>query len=342
MELKSTLRALCLASGVNGCGEVADVAARLLSEFTDDVRRDRLGNVWGVLKSATPNAPTLLLEAHIDEIGFTVTQIDDNGFLHVAPCGGVDNRVLSAAPITVLCDPPCNGVFCATPIHLAKDDAPLTELTERGIDVGMSTEEARVRIPIGTRAVFAAHFEELLNDRVCSKALDNRAGVTAILYALSLLKGQSLPFHLVAAFCVQEELGLRGAKTAAFGIHPDAAIVVDVSFAHTPDADKVSCGTLGGGVMLGISPILDKTMTDSLRELSEKYELPLQCEVMGETTGTNADVVSVTADGVSTALLSIPLRYMHTPAEVVSLQDVETVARVVAAFVAEGEVSDRA
>lgn len=342
MEFKNMLRDLCIAAGVNGCREAADVAARYLSDFTEEIHRDRLGNVWGFLRSDIPDAPTLLLEAHIDEIGFTVTQIDDNGFLHVAPCGGVDNRALSAAPITVLSDPPCNGVFCATPIHLAKDDAPLTELTERGIDVGLSAEEAKVRIPLGTRAVFAAHFEELLNDRVCSKALDNRAGVAAVLYALSLLKGQSLPCNVVAAFCVQEELGLRGAKTAAYGIRPDAAIVVDVSFAHTPDADKASCGTLGGGVMLGISPILDKNMTDSLRELAEKQKLPLQYEVMGETTGTNADVVSVTADGVSTALLSIPLKFMHTPAEVVSLRDVETVSRLIAAFVAEGEVSGRA
>ncbi len=342
MELKSTLRALCSASGVNGYREATDVAAQWLSEFTDDVHRDRLGNIWGVLKSDTPDAPTLLLEAHIDEIGFTVTEIDDNGFLHVAPCGGVDNRALSAAPVTVLSDPPCNGVFCATPAHLAKTDAPLPEIGERGIDVGMSAQEARARIEIGTRVVFAAHFEELLNDCICSKALDNRAGVAAILYALSLLKGRSLPFNVVAAFCVQEELGLRGAKTAAFGIRPDAAIVVDVSFAHTPDADKAACGTLGGGVMLGISPILDMTMTDSLRDLAEKHQLPLQCEVMGDTTGTNADAVSVTADGVSTALLSVPLKYMHTPAEVVSLRDVETVTRLIAAFVAEGEVSDRA
>ncbi len=338
MELKSTLRALCVASGVNGCREAADVAATVLSEFTEEIRRDRMGNVLGVLRSDTPNAPTLLLEAHVDEIGFTVTEIDDNGFLKVAPCGGADNRALSAAPVTVLSAPPCNGVFCSTPIHLAKDDAPLTELTERGIDVGMIAEEARSRIPLGTRAVFAAHFEELLGDRVCSKALDNRAGVAAILYALSLLKGNALPFNLAVAFCVQEELGLRGAKTAAFGIKLDAAIVVDVSFAHTPDADKAACGTLGGGVMLGISPILDNNMTESLRELAEKRNLPLQCEVMGETTGTNADVISVTADGVPTVLLSIPLKFMHTPSEVVSLRDVETVARLLAVFVTDGEV----
>lgn len=341
MELKTMLRDLCLASGVNGCREATDVAARLLSDFTTDIHRDRLGNVWGILCADTPNAPTLLLEAHIDEIGFTVTHIDERGFLRVAPCGGVDNRALSAAPVTVLTEPPRNGVFCAVPIHLSKDDAPLPEIAERGIDVGLSAEEAKARIPLGTRAVFAAHFEELLNERVCAKALDDRAGVASIVYALSLLKGKTLPVNVVVAFCVQEELGLRGAKTAAYGIYPDAAIVVDVSFAHTPDADKVSCGTLGCGVMLGISPTLDVAMTDSLRELAQKQELSFQCEVMGSTTGTDADAVSITADGIPTALLSIPLRYMHTPAEVISLRDVESVSRLIAAFVAEGEVTCR-
>ena len=136
-----------------------------------------------------------------------------------------------------------------------------------------------------------------------------------------------------------EELGMRGSKTAAYGINPDAAVVVDVSFAHTPDADKSSCGTLGGGVMLGISPILDMTLTQSLRAVAEKAVIPLQCEVMGGTTGTDADVVSITAKGVPTALLSIPLRYMHTPAEVVSLRDIQAVGDLIAALVLEGEVS---
>lgn len=342
MELKTILRELCLASGVNGYGEAAEIAVRLLSAFTTDIHRDRLGSVWGVLPSAIPDAPTLLLEAHIDEIGFIVTQIDERGFLRVAPCGGVDNRALSAASVTILSNPPYNGIFCATPAHLAKDDAPLPEIRERGIDIGMSAEEAKARIPLGTTVVFTSHFEELLNERVCAKALDNRAGVASILYALSLLKGQALPVNLVVAFCVQEELGLRGSKTAAYGIRPDAAMVVDVSFAHTPDTHKTACGTLGGGVMLGLSPVLDATMTNTLRELAEQQDIPLQCEVMGGTTGTDADVVSLTAEGIPTALLSIPLRYMHTPAEVVSLRDVESVSRLMAVFIAEGEVQYRA
>ncbi len=338
MELKTVLRELCLASGVNGCTEAADTAEQFLSAFTRDIHRDRLGNVWGVIRSNTPDAPTVLLEAHIDEIGFTVTHVDERGFLRVAPCGGVDNRTLSAAPVTVLSTPACNGVFCAVPLHLSKDDAPLPEITERAIDIGMDAEQAKARIPLGTRAVFAARFEELLNERVCSKALDNRAGVASILYALSLVTGQVLPVNVIVAFCVQEELGLRGAKTAAYGIRPDAAIVVDVSFAHTPDADKTACGTLGGGAMLGISPVLDATMTDSLRNLAEKQNIPFQFEVMGGTTGTDADTVSLTAEGIPSALLSVPLRYMHTPAEVVSLYDIRAVARLIAAFITEGEV----
>lgn len=341
MELKTILRDLCLASGVNGYDEAADVAVHLLSAFTTDIHRDPLGNILAMLPSGTPNAPTLLLEAHIDEIGFTVTHIDDMGFLRVAPCGGVDNRALAAASVTVLSDPPCNGVFCATPAHLAKDDAPLPEISERGIDVGMSAEEAKARFPIGTRVAFASHFEELLNDCVCAKALDDRAGVASILYALYLLKRQALPVNLAVAFCVQEELGLRGSKTAAYGIKPDAAIIVDVSFAHTPDADKASSGILGGGVMLGMSPVLDTDMPYTLRELAEKGAIPFQYEVMGSTTGTDADAVSLTSEGVPTALLSIPLRYMHTPAEVASLRDMDTTARLIAAFVKEGKVQCR-
>lgn len=338
MELKSILRELCISAGVNGCTDASNVATTLLSQFTDNVHRDTLGNVIGFIPSANPDAKTLLLEAHIDEIGFVVRYIEDRGFLRLAPCGGVDNRALTASAVTVLAEPHINGVFCSVPPHVAKEDAKLAEVCDRGVDVGMTAEQAKELIQLGTPVMFAPHFEELLNDRVCSKALDNRAGVAAVLYALFLTKEMVLPFHIAVAFCVQEELGLRGSKTAAFDIKPDAALVVDVSFAHTPDAKKQDCGVLGKGVMLGISPILDKTMTDCLRRLSTTNEIPMQFEVMGGTTGTDADNITVSGTGVPTALLSIPLRYMHTPAEVVSLSDVEAVAQLIATFLKEGEV----
>ncbi len=339
MELKTVLRDLCLSHGVNGYGQAGEVARQLLATYTDDIRSDALGNVWGILPASDRQAPTVLLEAHIDEIGFVVTHTTDDGFLRVAACGGVDNRTLSAARVTVLTDPPCNGVFCSVPPHLSKEGDKLPELTDRAIDVGRANVG---RVPVGTKVAFAPHFEELLGDRVSAKALDNRAGVAAILQALDMLKDKALPVNVVVAFCTQEELGLRGSKIASFSIQPDAALVVDVSFGYTPDAKKTECGELGKGVMLGMSPVLDAGMTESLRSLAEAHTIPLQFEVVGGATGTDADAMTVTAAGVPSVLLSIPLRYMHTPNEVVSLSDIEATARLIAAFVCEGEVPNHA
>ncbi len=336
MELKTVLRDLCIACGVNGCTEASDVASTFLSRYTSDIHRDVLGNVWGVIPCGKPKAPTVLLEAHIDEIGFVVTQADESGFLHVDACGGIDNRVLSSTPVTVLCDPPINGVFGATPIHLSKEDAPAPKLTERVIDIGIQNTQV---VPVGTHVSFRPHFEELLQERVCAKALDNRAGVAAILRALDLLQDGVVSVNVAVAFCTQEELGLRGAKTAAFSLRPDAALVVDVSFAHTPDADKTQCGVLGKGAMIGISPVLNRDMTDKLQRLAVQQNIAYQWEVTGNTTGTDADVMSIVASGIPTALLSVPLRYMHTPTEMVALSDVEATAQLMAAYIREGKVS---
>ncbi len=337
MNLNAVLKELCFSAGVNGVDDASKTAERYLSQYTRDIHRDALGNVWGFLPSK-PNAPTVLLEAHIDEIGFTVSFIDEHGFLHLSACGGVDNRTLSGTSVTVLTQPPINGVFCAVPPHLSQKDEKLPELSERGVDVGMTKEEAKARIPLGTPVVFTPHFECLLNDNVCAKALDNRAGVVAVLQALEYLKDKELPVRLAVAFCVQEELGLRGSRTAAFSIRPDSAVSVDVSFAHTPDADKRECGVLGKGVMLGMSPALDSDITNTLRQLANENNIPYQYEVMGDSTGTDADIIGITAEGVPTSLLSIPLRYMHTPVEMVSLQDIDATAKLLSAFVLKGGV----
>ncbi len=340
--MEQVLKELCAAAGVNGVGEAAAVIARRLRTLVPEVHTDRLGNVWGVLPAAASDAPTLLLEAHTDEIGFVVTGVTDNGFLRVSACGGIDTRALAAAQVTVLCDPPVSGVFCSTPPHLSGSDDKLLTTEQRGIDVGMTAEQAKARIPVGTRVMFTPHFEKLLNNCVCAKALDNRAGCAAVLRALSLLQGKALPCRVVALFCAQEELGMRGAGPAAFAIQPDAAIAVDVSFAHTPDADRRLCGVLAAGAMVGVSPVLDETMSTQLHRLAQTQNIAVQYEVMGGTTGTDADKISIARDGVPTALLSIPLRYMHTPVEVASLHDMEAVARLMAAFAEQGEVRARA
>lgn len=340
--MKQLLEKLCMAAGVNGVGDVADVIAEELKNYVSEVHRDNLGNVWGVRPAACENAPVLLLEAHMDEIGFVVTDVTDNGFLRVAPCGGVDERLLAAQPVTVLTTPPINGVFCSTPPHLSALNEKTPSAVERGIDIGMSASEAKAAVPVGTRVMFAPRFDSMLGDRVCAKALDNRAGCATLLYALELLKELALPCTVVTLFATQEELGTRGAAPAAYAVNPDAAIVVDVSFAHTPDANAAECGKLGEGPMLGVSPFLDYAMTEQLRELAGKRNIAIQNEVMGGTTGTDADKIGVVREGIPAALLSIPLRYMHTPSEVASLCDIENVAKLMCEFAKYGEVQTHA
>lgn len=334
-RMKEDLKQLCLADGAAGMQGVVKTAIAMLQDLTDEVFADAMGNVLALRYSKTPNAATIMLEAHLDEIGFLVTHIDEKGFVYVAGSGGVDGRVLTAQEVVVHGDNDYIGVFCSTPPHLSGKDGALPELGKRGIDVGLTGEEAKARIPLGSRVTFVSHFCELTDGVVCSKALDDRAGMAAILHCLRQLD-DTCPMNVAVAFCVQEELGCRGSDPAARRLQPDCAIVTDVSFALTPDADPNKCGKLGKGVMIGISPILDSGMSDCLLDLAKAKEIPYQYEIMGGGTGTDADHISGCLYGIPTALLSIPQKYMHTPIEVVDLRDVEAVGDLMAAYIRKG------
>ena len=195
-----------------------------------------------------------------------------------------------------------------------------------GIDTGLDAKKAKKRIHPGTRVTFRPNFRTLEGNRVTSKALDDRAGCAALLHCLELLRDVQLNWDIAAVFAVQEELGCRGSAVAAFHTEPARAIAVDVSFALTPDADPAKCGVLGKGPMIGYAPGLDADMTRKMEETAKENG-------MGGDTGTDADSIAGAGAGVPTALLSIPLRYMHTPAEVVDLADVEAVGRLMAAYI---------
>lgn len=333
--LRDDLSRLCTAAGVAGMKDVVQVASELLKPLVDEVTTDAMGNVLGLRRCANPDAPTIMLEAHLDEIGFLVTHIDDQGFVYVAGAGGIDGRVLTAQEVLVYGDQVYRGVFCSTPPHLSGKDGELPELSKRGIDVGLSGDEAKKCIPLGSRVSFAPHFCQLNENVVCSKALDDRAGMAAILHCLRKLD-DTCPMNVAVAFCVQEELGCRGSAPAARRFNPDCAIVTDVSFALTPDASPNKCGKMGKGVMIGVSPILDGEMSDALLELAKSQEIPYQYEIMGGGTGTDADHISGCLYGIPTALLSIPQKYMHTPVEVVDLRDVASVGDLMAAYISKG------
>lgn len=337
MDIRSALRILCSETGVSGDEfEASEKAAELLREYTDDVIVDDFGNVIGRINSDNPNAKTLLLDAHIDSVGLIVTYIEDNGFLRVGACGSPDVRTLLAQSVTVHGRKKVMGVVSALPPHVKKGSG-VPEITDISIDVGMDKERAESVISQGDRVTVNSSFRELCGDMVSAAAIDDRSGICAILAALDMLKGKPLPCNLVVCFSAQEETGERGAKQAAARIQPDEAIAVDVSFGRTPDSSSSETAEIGSGVMIGFSASLDKKMSNTLRDIAIRENIPFTCEVMPSSTGTNADAIGVSGKGVKCCTLSFPIRYMHTPIECVNIKDIEAVSKLICAYVCGGE-----
>ncbi|MCL2856811.1 MAG: M20/M25/M40 family metallo-hydrolase [Oscillospiraceae bacterium] len=328
MDIKQTLLEL---SGAAGYGvDAADILAPY-----GKVSRTSLDSVVCQVREASPNKPHLLLDAHFDTVGLIVTQVDSTGFLRVSGLGGIDPRVLPACPVLVHGrGGDISGVICSTPPHLDKSgEKKFAKVDEVYIDLGLTKEAAENAVSPGDRVSFHQPGLVLLGDRFAGGGLDNRAGCACLLRALELLKGAQPSCGLSVLFSSLEEVGGQGAKTTAYALRPTHALVVDTSFAHTPDSQRQKCGTFGGGPMIGVAPILSKEITEGLQAAAKAEGIPHQYEVMGGSTGTNADHIATVRAGVSTGLLSIPLKYMHTPVEVVAASDIEQTARLIAVFV---------
>jgi len=335
MNIKETLKLLCESPGVAGSENAASQAARqLLLQYMQNAEIDSFGTVVGSMQT-DENLPLLLLDAHIDEVGLIVNFIDEKGFLKVSKVGGIDRRALPAQTVTVHGKKAVKGVICTLPPHVQKneDSSKVIKEDEIAIDCGMKKEEAEKIISLGDVVTIDADFTELQGDIITAKALDDRAGVCAILYALDLLKGKTLQYNLTVSFSSQEEIGCRGAAISAYNINPDLAIAVDVSYGNYVGSAENKTWKLGAGVMLGTAPVLDKTLFEKMKKIAKSKNIPHQIEVMGEKTSTNADVISLTRSGVKCALLSIPLRNMHTPVEAASVADIEATGRLIAEFV---------
>lgn len=331
-DLKRGLKRLCGKVGVSGNEfPASNAAAELLRKYAEDVSVDAFGNVTGFVRSGREGAKTLMLDAHIDQVGLIVTHIDEAGFLSVGECGSIDVKTLLAQSVTVHGKRDIKGVVSTLPPHIQKDSkAP--EIDNIHIDVGMTKEEAVQTVSLGDRITVNSEFRELGDTTVSAAAIDDRSGVCAILAALDMLERRRLEFDLAVCFSAQEETGERGAKQAAFRIQPDECIAVDVSFGRTPDSEPKDTSELGSGVMIGFSAALDKNMSNSLRALAVKNDIQFTCEVMPTSTGTNADAVGVAGKGVKCCTLSFPIRYMHTPVECVNIKDIETTARLICEY----------
>lgn len=337
MELVKVLSELCAARGVSGDEKQASLkAAQLLSEYAE-VSTDSFGNVYGTVGESRKGKQNLLLEAHIDEIGFIVTYITDEGFVKVSACGGSDERALSAGQVTVVGKQLLTGVVTSVPPHLQKDGES-TGSQDLYVDLGMSKQCVEKLVSPGDRVLVENELSLLQGRFVTSKALDDRSGVAAVLLALDKLKGKQTEYDISVLFSSQEETGECGARIGAFRRFPDLAVVVDVSFGKTHFENGDDCGLMGNGVMIGVAPSLSRQLSDTMINTAKACEIPYQIEVMNANTGTDADKIGITKTGVRTVTLSIPLRYMHTPTEVVELGDIEQTAQLIAEF-AQGRCS---
>ena len=330
MNIKETLFELSNAVGIGNITDAGTKACEILSNYAE-TRQNGI-EVVGTIKGESDYI--LMLEAHIDEVGFIVTDVDAAGFLTVKNCGGVDLRMLPARTVIIHGKQDVTGVFCATPPHLGGPKE-YDDIAALKIDTLLG-EKAKDIISVGDFVTFNVKAVELQNGRITGKSLDNRAGVVCLLELAKRLAGKALPYNVVFAFTDAEELGNRGAKTTTFDVSPDEAIVLDVSFADAPDVSSRDCGKLGGGAMIGMSPVLDKSISKKLVSIAKENELSYQTEVMGSRTGTNGDVVSVTKGGVKTGLISIPLRNMHTDVEIIDLKDIENVCDLLEKYILGG------
>lgn len=332
MNTEELVKTLTLPCAVSGCeNNLYDVISDIISSL-GKAEIDNMNNISCTFGSGDYH---IMLEAHIDEIGFVVTSITDKGFIKFSPVGGIDRRLLPANEVVIWGKEAVNGIISTIPPHLKKGDKTdgNYNISEMAIDVGMSREEAEKIISMGDRITFLHSYDKLLGSRVSSNCLDDRAGAAAIILAAQKVKG--LPVKVTVQFSSQEEVGTRGAVVGAYGKDIDEAIAVDVSFGYSHGCKKDDCGELGKGAMIGVSPTLDRNISDMFIKCAEANKINYQLEIMNGRTGTDADVITLTQSGIKCGLLSIPLKYMHTPVEVADLNDIESVADIIAQYISE-------
>ena len=336
MDLKEKIFALAEASGPSGFeGGARAAAEELLRPFVDELRTDGMGNLIALRRAGRPGAPTVMLDAHLDEIGLIVTG-HEKGFLRFASLGGVDARMLPALELTVLApEGPLPGVIDVLPPHVLspKDqEKPLAE-DKLFIDVGLSQEEAQRRVPPGTPAVFAAPCGMLGEHRLCGKALDDRSCAAIVIQVMEQLRDEPLEVNVAVLLAAQEEVGCRGAVTGAYAVDPEAAIAVDVTHGSTPDAPAHKTFPLNGGAAIGVGPNMTRRISDRLAGLAREREIPFSLEAMGGHSGTDAWAIQTSREGVATGVVSLPLKHMHTPVEVMDLRDAQALVRLLCAWV---------
>ncbi len=313
-----------------------EVVADYMLEYADRVEADSSGNICGVLNAEAP--VRVMLAGHCDEIGLMVQHIDDQGYLCMSALGGVNVALLPAERILIHTRKgTIPGVVGVQAIHLmdAKDrEKPVNNLHELWVDIGAKNrKDAEKLVQLGDTAVIDTGWIELHNGRVAGRGFDDRIGAFIVADVLRRLKGKKLNVGVYAVSTVQEEVGLRGAHTAAFGIDPHVGLAVDVGFATDfPGVNEKKVGTakLGEGPILHCGPTYNPQLLETVQKTAKAVKIKTQMQPEGRGSGTDAYAMRMTRSGVPSALFSVPLRYMHSPVETLCLKDVEATAQLMA------------
>lgn len=310
-----------------------------LADVADEITTDTMGSVRALLAGTEDGAPSLMLAAHMDEIGLMVTYISDEGFLSVASLGGVDAAILPGMRVDVHTESGVlRGIVGRKPIHLIEPDERknVTPLSSLVIDLGMKPKRVKKLVRVGDPITFGVGFECFGDGMAVSKCFDDKCGVWIACRVMeTLARDGGAPGDFIAAATTQEEIGTRGAMTSAHAVNPDVALAFDVTHATDyPGIDKTKYGKIvcGAGPVIARGPNINPVVFERLVAAAKAEGIPYQLEAEPSVTGTDARAIQVARDGIPTGLVSVPLRYMHTPTEVVCLADLEATVRLIVRF----------
>ncbi len=329
---------LSSAVGISGREEEAlNIASAYLEEYTDQIKKDRFGNLLAFKQGEKMGKEglTLAVVAHVDEIGAMVTKIEPGGFLRFTTVGGIDARVFLGQPVVVYGEEKFKGVVGARAPHLLSEEErkKTVAMDKLYVDIGRADKEVQEKVKVGDYISFDQKPVTMANDFIVSgKAIDNRAGVAVLIAAAEELSRMRFEANICFVLSLQEEVGLRGAVTLAYDLKPDICLVIDVTHGDLPGLGEDKTYKLGKGPTISIGPNLHPVINQKIRDIAEELNIKFQIEATPGNSGTDAWAIQVSREGVPTALLSIPLRYMHTPVEVVNSNDILDTGRLVSAF----------
>ena len=336
MDIVPLLKRLSEAHGVSGYEhQVREIVKEEFGRYADEVTTDTLGNVIALKRGTGPaQRPSIMVATHMDEIGLIVSELEE-GFLHFEQVGGYDDRVLLGQEVVVHGRRDLPGVIGARPPHVLSSDErdkpiPYHKLL---VDIGLPSEELARLVRVGDLVTMNRKLVELKGGLVSGKALDDRVSVAAAAVCLEELAKVRHQWDVYAVATVQEEVGLKGAVTSAYGLQPDVGIAIDVTWAKQPGAPDEYTFDLGKGPTISLGPNFHPKLQEALVETAKSLEMSAALEPAARVSGTDAVAIQVAREGIPVALISIPLRSMHTPVETVSVKDVERTGRLLAAFI---------